>query len=257
LAAQLATLLATGPFYLPGEMTGFIKLVVYSAAACVPLLILLVLGTRLVRDYDNRPVHELHLANKLTILRFVMVVPIIVLIIDGKWWAALCMYSVCSLTDVIDGLVARRRGETTEFGTIMDPLADITSTAGVFGALLAIGLVPAWVFAVLLVRYGSLFVGSLILFLNYGPIRFRATPVGKVVGVVQAISAIVIMTCAAMKIPWEGAPADMLNGLLGVVFSSVVASQLVIARRIRSRYGAGVGGARSRSSARLGLRQAN
>jgi phosphatidylglycerophosphate synthase len=128
----------------------------------------------------------------------------------------------------------------------MDPLADIASTAGVFGALFANGLVPLWVFAILLVRYGSLFVGSFILFLNYGPIRFRATPVGKIAGVVQAVIAIVILACAALRLPWEGMMGDMLLALLGVVFSSVIVSQVVIGIRCR---------AHSITSARLGRAQ--
>ena len=66
-----------------------------------------------------------------------LVAPLVVLIVDDRMGLALAVYTVCAGTDVVDGIVARRRGQRTDFGTMMDPAADIISTAAVFAAFWA------------------------------------------------------------------------------------------------------------------------
>ena len=105
------------------------------------------------------------------------------------------------------------------------------STAGVFGALLAIGLVPGWVLVVLGVRYGMLVIGSVCLSVLSGPIRFRATPVGKIVGVLQAVIAIIIIVLAAIEPSWQQTMGPVLFPFLGLIFSAVIVSQIVIGIR--------------------------
>lgn len=222
---QIVVLLAVAGVYLR-EPSRFLEIVAASVTACV-LVIVLVQFSRHGSAHGLVP----YLADKLTILRFMLVVPVVVLLIDEKFWPALAAYIVSLLTDAADGVVARRRGQTTKFGAVMDPLADIVSTAGVFGALLAIGLLPPWVFVILCVRYGVLFAGSAVLSLLVGPIHFRATAVGKIVGVLQAAIAIIIIVLAATGQPWQQTSGNVLFPFLGVIFSSVIVSQIVIGIR--------------------------
>jgi phosphatidylglycerophosphate synthase len=114
---------------------------------------------------------------------------------------------------------------------MMDPLADIISTGAVFGAFLAKGLIPAWVFVILMMRYGILFIGSAILSVVAGPIRFKATPVGKIVGVLQALAAILIIVLSTDEPGLIDDLGYVLYPFLGVIFGSVIVSQLVIGIR--------------------------
>jgi len=95
-----------------------------------------------------------NVANLLTALRLVLV-PVIVwlLLRDGDWRVlAFVLFLVASVTDLIDGELARRRGLVTDFGKIADPIADKALTGSALISLSALGVLPWWATVVILVR---------------------------------------------------------------------------------------------------------
>ncbi|WP_283134749.1 CDP-diacylglycerol--glycerol-3-phosphate 3-phosphatidyltransferase [Rhizohabitans arisaemae] len=102
-----------------------------------------------------RQVSVVNIANAVTVVRLILVpVFIVFLFQDGGGWriAALAVFAVASLTDRLDGELARRRGLVTDFGKIADPIAD---KALIGGALIGLSLLyelPWWVTIVILVR---------------------------------------------------------------------------------------------------------
>jgi CDP-diacylglycerol--glycerol-3-phosphate 3-phosphatidyltransferase len=66
--------------------------------------------------------------------------------------AALAVFVIASATDAVDGHIARRNGMITNFGKLMDPLADKVLTAAAFICFVDSGLTPAWVVVVILAR---------------------------------------------------------------------------------------------------------
>jgi cardiolipin synthase len=228
---QILTLLALSPLYLPHAPLAFIALAAVALVGTALLIVWLLLHVSLIRNDDGLMI-PLNLANKFTIIRFLLIPPLIFLIVDERFTAALIVYVVCVATDVIDGFIARWRNERTQFGTVMDPLADVFSTGAVFAALLAQDFIPLWVFLLLMIRYGMLFLGSTILFFTTGPLKFRATVVGKIVGVLQATAVILIVGSALSGIDMGPAAQRYLFVFLGLIFCSVMVSQLVIGIRI-------------------------
>ena len=85
-------------------------------------------------------------------------------------------------------------------------------------------------------RYGILIVGSFVLFLMTGPIRFRSTIPGKIVGILQGIGIIIIVWCLWRGAEWERDVAPVLFLSLGLVFASIVVSQSVLGCRHLKRY---------------------
>ena len=85
------------------------------------------------------------LANALTVLRAVLVLPVIWLIGVGEYPQALAVFAAAAVTDALDGVVARRRDGATELGAVLDPLADKVLVVGALGGLAVHGLVPVWV----------------------------------------------------------------------------------------------------------------
>jgi CDP-diacylglycerol--glycerol-3-phosphate 3-phosphatidyltransferase len=65
---------------------------------------------------------------------------------------AFLIFLLATLTDYLDGVIARRRGLITDFGKLMDPLADKILTASAFISLCAIGKFPAWAVIVIISR---------------------------------------------------------------------------------------------------------
>ena len=96
-----------------------------------------------------------NVANALTVLRLLLVpVFVVLLLADGTGWriAAFAVFLVASVTDVLDGRIARRRGLITDFGKIADPIADKALTGAALVTLSAQGELPWWVTAVILAR---------------------------------------------------------------------------------------------------------
>ena len=94
-------------------------------------------------------------ANKLTILRVVMIPAfLLVLYLDvpyANYWA-LAIFAAASVTDTLDGYIARHYNQITDFGKFMDPLAD---KCLVFAAMLwfvEVGQMPAWALLVVICR---------------------------------------------------------------------------------------------------------
>jgi CDP-diacylglycerol--glycerol-3-phosphate 3-phosphatidyltransferase len=104
------------------------------------------------------PASVWNIANALTILRLVLVPVFLVLLFHGdghddEWrvlaWLA---FAVASVTDRIDGEIARRRGLVTDFGKIADPIADKALIGAALIGLSLLGDLPWWVTVVVLVR---------------------------------------------------------------------------------------------------------
>lgn len=94
-------------------------------------------------------------ANKLTILRVVMI-PVFLLILylglpGANYWA-LAIFVAASLTDTLDGYIARRYNQVTDFGKFMDPLADKCLVVAAMLWFVEIGQMPGWAVLVVVVR---------------------------------------------------------------------------------------------------------
>ncbi|MCI9341274.1 MAG: CDP-diacylglycerol--glycerol-3-phosphate 3-phosphatidyltransferase [Dorea sp.] len=99
----------------------------------------------------------MNLPNKLTVLRVVMV-PFFVFFMltdaggSANKWIALVLFCVASLTDMLDGKIARARNLVTNFGKFMDPLADKLLVCSAMICLIPSGKLEAWFVIVIIAR---------------------------------------------------------------------------------------------------------
>ena len=94
-------------------------------------------------------------ANKLTLLRVVMI-PLFLLVLyldapGANYWA-LAIFVIASLTDTLDGYIARHYNQTTDFGKFMDPLADKCLVTAAMLWFVEIGQMPGWALLVVIIR---------------------------------------------------------------------------------------------------------
>lgn len=94
----------------------------------------------------------MNLPNKLTLLRIIMVPVFIALYLTGHYYIATAVFIGASLTDMLDGKIARAENLVTNFGKIMDPLADKILVYAAFVLLVADGSMPGWMLIVILAR---------------------------------------------------------------------------------------------------------
>ena len=108
---------------------------------------------------DNNGV--LNLPNKLTILRTVLIPFFLAaLLCDEKYggfipygnWIALIIFAVASITDMLDGKIARKYNLVTNFGKFMDPLADKLLVSSAMIAFVELSRIPCWIVIVIIAR---------------------------------------------------------------------------------------------------------
>lgn len=94
----------------------------------------------------------MNLPNKLTTLRMLLVPVFIVLYLKGLSYWALAVFIIASATDYLDGHLARKNNLVTDYGKIMDPLADKLLVTSALVCMVQTGVVPAWMVIVILAR---------------------------------------------------------------------------------------------------------
>ena len=111
----------------------------------------------------------MNLPNKLTVFRVILIVPFVVLLLGGfqQWgwfttlfsgilpytdYIAVGIFIVASLTDLLDGKIARKYNLVTDFGKFMDPLADKLLVCSAMICLIEMGRLSAWIVIVIISR---------------------------------------------------------------------------------------------------------
>ena len=99
----------------------------------------------------------MNLPNKLTMLRVVMIPFFVVFMLvpiagDADKWIALALFIAASLTDMLDGHIARKYHLVTNFGKFMDPLADKLLVCSALICLVDLGRIPSWIVIVIIAR---------------------------------------------------------------------------------------------------------
>ena len=94
----------------------------------------------------------MNLPNKLTLLRIALIPLFIVVLMTGHYAISAVIFIVASLTDALDGYIARKYHLITNFGKIMDPLADKLLVTAAFVCLVQLGDIEAWMVIVILAR---------------------------------------------------------------------------------------------------------
>ena len=93
-----------------------------------------------------------HIPNALTIVRFVLIPFIVYFILTGQYIAAFIMLTISGLTDILDGFIARKYNFITNFGKLIDPLADKATQVSVLASLTFKGIIPLWILLIVFLK---------------------------------------------------------------------------------------------------------
>ncbi|MBI3311980.1 MAG: CDP-diacylglycerol--glycerol-3-phosphate 3-phosphatidyltransferase, partial [Candidatus Omnitrophica bacterium] len=100
-------------------------------------------------------VTSVNLPNKLTLLRIFLTFLIMgLLFVPGVWAKSLCLalFLLASMSDWLDGYLARRFSQVSPLGVLLDPIADKVLVIGILLAFVQLRLVPAWMVLAILMR---------------------------------------------------------------------------------------------------------
>ncbi|MDC0663916.1 CDP-alcohol phosphatidyltransferase family protein [Marinobacter sp. SS21] len=142
--------------------------------------------------------------NALTFLRVALIVPFAGALWSGQYRLALAIFAVAAVSDACDGFLARHYNWRSRIGAIADPLADKALLITAYLVLTLTGVLPAWLFALVLGRDVLIVAGALAF--HYGIGRFDMQPslLGKINTLVQILVVLAIMVLLAdlPMYPW-------------------------------------------------------
>jgi CDP-diacylglycerol---glycerol-3-phosphate 3-phosphatidyltransferase len=136
----------------------------------------------------------MNLPNILTLSRIVLAVVLIFLLEERSStgnMAAVFVFVIASLTDLCDGHLAKKNGLVSDFGKIMDPIADKILLLSIFGVLAHIGMIAWWMFIVIAIRE-VLVTGSRLGAMRQGQV-LAAERAGKIKTVIQIMAVLTIL----------------------------------------------------------------
>ncbi len=145
----------------------------------------------------------MNLPNKLTLFRVILIPFFIVILMTdclgtASKWTALAIFIVASLTDMLDGKIARKYGLVTNFGKFMDPLADKMLVCSAMICLTGMQKLAAWIVIVIVAR--EFIISGFRLIASDNGVVIAASYWGKFKTTFQMV--MVILLIADIQIPW-------------------------------------------------------
>jgi cardiolipin synthase len=123
--------------------------------------------------------------NLITLLRIILVPVVVILLIQGSFFKALILFIVASLSDALDGFLARVLKQQTMLGAYLDPIADKALLASSFVTLSILHIIPSWLTVIVISRDFIILLGISVLSMMSIPVEIRPAFVSKVTTFLQ------------------------------------------------------------------------
>lgn len=105
-----------------------------------------------------------HVPNILTIVRFLLIPVIIVFALKDNYVATIIVLTISGITDILDGYIARKFNFITDFGKLMDPLADKATQVTLLAVLAIQKIIPFWIIAIVILKEFCMIAGASFLY---------------------------------------------------------------------------------------------
>lgn len=168
----------------------------------------------------------MNLPNKLTMLRMILIIPFVIILLtncigDYSSLVALAIFCIASLTDLLDGKIARKYNLVTNFGKFMDPLADKVLVSAAMICLVEIKpeVMPAWAVIIILAR--EFIISGFRLVASDAGIVIAASMWGKCKTVSQMVMVILMLA----NIPWG--PMEIIGKIVMYIAVALTVISLV------------------------------
>ena len=105
-----------------------------------------------------------YVPNILTIIRFLLIPVIVIFTLQGNFIATIIVLTISGLTDILDGYIARRFNFISDFGKLVDPLADKATQIALIGTLAIQKIIPIWILIIVLFKEFLMVAGASFLY---------------------------------------------------------------------------------------------
>ena len=134
---------------------------------------------------------KMNVPNTLTIIRMILIIPFVILLLNGADIPAVVIFIIASFTDMLDGKIARKYNLVTNFGKFMDPLADKLLVCSALICLVEMERLAAWIVIIIIAR--EFIISGFRLVASDNGIVIAASYWGKFKTVFQMIMVVVLM----------------------------------------------------------------
>lgn len=160
------------------------------------------------------------LPNLISVLRILLVLPVVWALLRGDYHVALILFLIAGLSDGLDGYLARHYGWITRLGGLLDPLGDKLLMVSSYLTLGWIEALPGWLVGTVIARDGIIVSGTLLYRWLIGPVKAEPLLISKLNTVLQiTLVLLVILSLAG----WLQLPL-LVKGLIYLVFVTTVMS---------------------------------
>lgn len=142
-----------------------------------------------------------HIPNILTIIRFLLIPIIIIFALQNNYIAAIIVLTLSGLTDILDGYIARKFNFISDFGKLMDPLADKATQVTILALLTIQEIIPLWILIIVLLKELLMISGASFL---YGK---ELVVSSKWYGKLATVLFYVAIVCSLFILYWNGSLA--------------------------------------------------
>lgn len=141
------------------------------------------------------------LPNAISLLRIALIVPILLMILDGAFGWALALFLLAGFSDGLDGYLAKRFDWHTRLGALLDPVADKLLVAGLFITLAYTQDIPVWLAAVVILRDVVIVAGATVYNFFVRPVQGEPTRVSKLNTSLQLLFLLFVISRAGFDWP--------------------------------------------------------
>jgi cardiolipin synthase len=167
----------------------------------------------------RRSVFVVNLPTAITGARLVVAPAIARLVLDGKYMAALVVFALAAVSDLVDGALARRLHATSELGARLDPIADKALMLATAIPLAAANWLPVWLVGAILVRDVVIMSGAVAYRFFVGPLTVAPTLLSKLNTALELVVTTLALASAADVLP---EPRWMTSAYLAVLATVLV-----------------------------------
>jgi len=138
--------------------------------------------------------------NLITILRVLLVPIFVIYIINDRTLGSLIIFVIASVSDALDGFIARVFHQKSDLGTYLDPLADKILLVTAYTTLAILKMIPPWLAVLIVSRDVIILLGFLVLYLNGHPIKAHPSLLSKSTTWLQIATILMILSNGYLNI---------------------------------------------------------
>lgn len=135
----------------------------------------------------------INIPNSITIIRIFLIPVFVYFLLKNRFGAALVIFVLGSITDGLDGFVARKLNQITLSGKFLDPLADKLFILSSYMTSYLVNILPLWLLIFVFMKEVIMVTGLIVLYLSAKKVEIKPTVAGKLTTFVQMVTLVLIL----------------------------------------------------------------